>query len=164
MTSGGSGRDLSTAPGLRDTARALSQENVEAFKRFMDGFNRRNVEAMLEEVDAGVEWRPAAPVALGGGATVYRGHAGIPDGIRDLHDSFAELQIEISEIQEVGDGVVGIGRIRTRGKGSGVESWSPFGAVMEFNHGKATQIRSYLDPREALEAAGLSKQDAHADS
>jgi hypothetical protein len=75
----------------------MSQENVEAFKRFLDAFNRRDVEAMLEEVDAGVEWRPAAPVALGGEATVYRGHAGIP----------------------------------------------------------ATQIRSYLDPREAREAAGL---------
>jgi hypothetical protein len=28
---------------------------------------------------------------------------------------------------------------------------------MEFKNGSATQIRSYLDPREALEAAGLSK-------
>jgi hypothetical protein len=26
---------------------------------------------MLEEVDAGVEWRPAGPVALGGEATAY---------------------------------------------------------------------------------------------
>jgi ketosteroid isomerase-like protein len=133
----------------------MSHQNVEAFKRFLEAFNRRDVEAMLEEVDAGVEWRPAAPVALGGEATVYRGHAGIPDGIRDLHDSFAELRIEISEIQQVGDLAVGIGRIRTRGKESGVESWSPFAAVMEFKNGKATQIRSYLDPREALEAAGL---------
>jgi ketosteroid isomerase-like protein len=133
----------------------MSPQNVEAFKRFMSAFNRRDVEAMLEDVDAGVEWRPAAPVALGGEATVYRGHAGVPDAIRDLHDSFAELQIEISEIQQVGDRVVGIGRIRTRGKESGVEAWSPFGAVMELKNGKATQIRSYLDPREALEAAGL---------
>ena len=130
---------------------------MQAFKRFLDGFNRRDVEAMLKEVDTRVEWRPAASVALGGEATVYRGHAGIPDGIRDLHDSFAELQIEISEIQQVGDRVVGIGRIRTRGEGSGVESWSPFGAVMEFKNGNATQIRSYLDAREALEAVGLSE-------
>jgi ketosteroid isomerase-like protein len=136
----------------------MSQQNVGAFKRFMDGFNRRDVEALLEEVDAGVQWRPAAPVALGGEATVYRGHAGIPAAIRDLHDSFAELWIEISEIQQVGDRVVGIGRIRTRGKGSGVESWSPFGAVMEFRNGKATQIRSYLDPEAALDAVGLSEQ------
>jgi SnoaL-like domain len=69
-----------------------------------------------------------------------RGHAGVPDGMRDLHDGFAALQIEISEIQQVGDRVVGNGRIRTRGKRSGVESWSPFGAVMEFKNGKAAQF------------------------
>ena len=135
----------------------MSQENVEAFKRFIDGFNRRDAEAMLEAVDAEVEWRPASSVALGGDGTVYRGHPGIAAGNRDLHDTFAELQIDISEFREVGDRVVGIGRIRTVGKESGVESWSPFGAVMEFKNGNATQIRSYLDPREALEAAGLSE-------
>jgi len=58
---------------------------------------------MLAEVDAEVEWRPAMPVALGGQATVYRGRAGVPDGMRDLHDSFAELHIELSEFQQVGD-------------------------------------------------------------
>ena len=135
----------------------MSHENVEAFKRFIDGFNRRDAEAMLEAVDAEVEWRPASSVALGGDGTVYRGHPGIAAGNRDLHDSFAELQIDISEFREVGDRVVGIGRIRTVGKESGVESWSPFGAVMRFNDGKVTQVRSYTDPREALEAVGLSE-------
>ena len=106
-------------------------------------------------MDAGVEWRPAAPVALGGEATVYRGHLGISEGLRDLHDSFGELQIEVSEFQEVGDRVLGTGRIRTRGKESGAEFDSVFGAVIEFKNGKATQIRSYLDLGEALEAAGL---------
>jgi ketosteroid isomerase-like protein len=135
----------------------MSQENAESFKGFIDGFNRRDAEAIVEVVDSAVEWRPAAPVALGGEATVYRGHTGVSDGLRDLHGSFAELQIEISELQEVGDRIVGTGSIRTRGKGSGAEFETPFGAVMEFRSGKATLIRSYLDPEEALEAAGLSE-------
>jgi hypothetical protein len=33
----------------------MSQENVEAFKRFADGNNCRDVDAMLEELDADVE-------------------------------------------------------------------------------------------------------------
>jgi ketosteroid isomerase-like protein len=133
----------------------MSQANVETFKRFVDAFNRRDVEAIVGVVDAGVEWRPAAPVALRGEATAYRGHAGISEGLRDLHDSFADLQIEVSEFREVGDRVLGTGRIRTRGKGSGAEFDSVFGAVIEFEDGKATQIRSYLDLGEALEAAGI---------
>ncbi|MCC6178368.1 MAG: nuclear transport factor 2 family protein [Chloroflexi bacterium] len=135
----------------------MARENVEAFKRFIAAFNRRDVEAILEDVDPGVEWRPASAVALGGEATVYRGHAGVPDALRDLYGSFAELEIEISNYHEAGDTVVGTGRIRTRGKESGAEVVSPFGAVFRCRNAKATEIRSYLDPQEAREAAGLSE-------
>ena len=33
---------------------------------------------------------------------------------------------------------------------------SPFGVFMEFKGRKAADIRSYLDPRHALDAAGIS--------
>jgi hypothetical protein len=56
----------------------MSEENIEAFKRFVDAFNGRDLEAILEEVDPGVEWRPASAVAVGGKMTVYSGHAGVP--------------------------------------------------------------------------------------
>lgn len=130
----------------------MPEENVEAFKRFVDAFNRRDLEAVLEEVDPGVEWRPASAVAMGGEATVYRGHAGVPDGLRDLFGSFAKLEIEISEYREAGDAVVGTGEIHTRGKESGAEVVSPFGVLIEFKRAKATDIRSFLDPQDALEA------------
>lgn len=135
----------------------MPQENAESFKGFIDAFNRRDAKAIVEVVDTAVEWRPAAPVALGGGDTVYRGHTGVLEGLRDLHGAFAELQIEISELREVGDQVVGTGHIRTRGKGSGAELDTPFGAVMEFRDGRAIQIRSYLDPKDGLDAAGLAE-------
>ncbi len=34
----------------------MSQEDVETFKRFVDAFNRRDVAAIVEVVDAEVEW------------------------------------------------------------------------------------------------------------
>ena len=138
----------------------MSDENVEAFKRFIAAFNRRDLEAILEEVDPNVEWRPASAVALGGEATVYRGHAGVPDALRDLYGSFTRLEIEISEYREAGEAVVGTGQINTRGKGSGAEVVSPFSALMEFKNAKAINIRSYLDPKDAIEAAGLADQSA----
>ena len=147
------------ASALGTPARAgVSFERKEADARSGQPMGQPGLGVMLRDTARHCHPLTSGKVASGGSsgaATVYRGHAGIPDGIRDLHDSFAELQIEISEIQQVGDRAVGIGRIRTRGKGSGVESWSAFRAVMEFKNGKATQIRSYLDPQEAVEAAGL---------
>ena len=83
---------------------------------------------------------PGVCCGAGRGGDRLQGHAGVADALRDLYGSFAELEIEISDYHEAGDRVVGIGRIRTRGKESGAEIVSP-----------------YLDPPEALEAAGLSE-------
>jgi ketosteroid isomerase-like protein len=51
--------------------------------------------------------------------------------------------------------VVAIGRLRARGKESGAETDSPVAWVVEFKNGKVIQAQAYLDPKEALEAAGL---------
>jgi ketosteroid isomerase-like protein len=133
----------------------MSQENVQAFKRFADANNRRDVEAMLEELDPEVEWHSAILRSLGGEATVHRGHDGVREMLRDLYEAFSEFQVEFTEIRDLGDRIVAIGRWITRGEESGVETAPPLAAVVEFKDGKAIRVRSYLDPQDALEAAGL---------
>ena len=97
-------------------------------------------------------------VLLGGEATVYRGHEGYREFVRDPYDSvFIELHVEYSEVRHLGDRVLAIGHLRARGKESGAETESPIGYVVEFKNGKAVWVREYLDPKEALEAAGLSE-------
>jgi ketosteroid isomerase-like protein len=135
----------------------MSQENVEVVKRGLDAYNRRDIEALLEELDPEVEWHPALEVLLGGTATVYRGHEGVRELLRDASEALDEIHVEFSNIQGRGDQVVAIGRIRTRGKASGAETESPLGYVAELRDGRAIRIRTYLDPQEALEAAGLSE-------
>jgi ketosteroid isomerase-like protein len=135
----------------------MSQENVETFKRGVEAGNHRDIEAALEELDPEVEWRPALPVLLGGDATVYRGHEGIREVFREVYAAFVEVQIEISEVRDLGDRIVAIGRIRTRGRESGAETESPLGYLAEFNNGRMVRIWSYLDPDEARKAAGLSE-------
>jgi ketosteroid isomerase-like protein len=103
----------------------MSQEDVEAFKRGLDTFNRRNVEALLEELDPEVEWHPALPVLVGGEATVYRGHGGVREMLRDLYEAFTETHVDIWEIRDLGDRLVAIGRTRARGKESGAETERP---------------------------------------
>ena len=133
----------------------MSKEDVEAFKRGLDTFNRRDVEALLEGLDPEVEWHPALPVLVGGEATVYRGHGGVREMLRDLYEAFDEIHFEISEIRDLGDRLVAIGRSRARGGASGADVESPIGFVTEFKNGKAISIRNYLDPEEALKSAGL---------
>ena len=142
----------------------MSQENVEAFKRGLEAGNRGDVETLLQELDPAVEWHSALHALLGGEQTVFRGHDGVREMLRDLNEAFGEIRIEVSEIRDLGDGLVAIGRTRTRGKASGVETDTPLALVTEIRNGKTISIQAYLDPRQALEAVGLSEQDAHADT
>jgi hypothetical protein len=71
-------------------------------------------------------------VLLGGEATVYRGYGGIRDFFRETGDVLDRVYVEYSEIRDLGDQVVAVGTIRTRGKASGVETDSPIGTVIDF--------------------------------
>jgi ketosteroid isomerase-like protein len=135
----------------------MSQENVESFKRASEAVGRRDVKALLEEVDPEVEWHPALLASVAGGATVYRGHEGVRGWLRDFDEAFPETRYEYSQIRDLGDRVVGIGHLWARGKTSGVETDSPLGYVVDFRSGKVIRVRTYLDHNEALEAAGLSE-------
>ena len=88
---------------------------------------------------------------------MYRGHEGVREWLRDLYETLSEFQADYPEIRDLGDRVVAIGRVRARGTGSEAEIESPHGTVTEFKNGKGVRIRTYLDPKQALEAAGLSE-------
>jgi ketosteroid isomerase-like protein len=135
----------------------MSQENVEAFKRGLEAGNRGDVETLLEVLDPEVAWHSALHALLGGEATVFRGHDGVREMFRDLYEAFYEIHLEISEIRDLGDRLVAIGRNRARGKGSGAETETPLALVTEVKNGKTILVRGYLDPKQALEAVGLSE-------
>jgi ketosteroid isomerase-like protein len=143
----------------------MSQENVEAVKRGIDAYNRRDLDALLKELDPDVEFRPALAVLLGGKQMVFRGHEGMLETIREEDEDLAVFQVDISEFRDLGNRILAIGRARVRGQESGVAVESPFCVLTESKGTKgkdtrATRITTYLDLNEALEAAGLSKQDA----
>src|SRR5262245_4618114 len=135
----------------------MSHENVEALKRAFEAGNHRDIEGLLAEVHPEVEWHPAIAELREGEARPYRGHEGVREWFRDQNEAFAEVLLDYSEFRDFGERVVGIGRLRTRGKVSGVETESPVAWVVEFKEGKAIHAQAYLDPGDALEAAGLSE-------
>ena len=143
----------------------MSQENIEAFRSASQAYNRRDVEAFLEVAHPDVEWHPAASRALiGADAAVYRRHDGMRQMFREVDESLVAADSEWLDIRDLGDRIIATGRIHTRGRASGAETESPVAVVVDFAEGKVLRVRSYLDPKEALEAVGLSEQDVHADS
>ena len=90
-------------------------------------------------------------MVLGGNTTVYRGHDGVRQMLRDLDAVLAERQLDFSDIREEGDRIVAAGRLRIRGKRSGALTESPFGWEGEFRNGKSVCIRTSLNPNDPHE-------------
>ena len=132
----------------------MSQENVEVFMRAWDAGDRRDVEALLAVLDVEVEWHAALPML--GGDAVYRGHDGVRSFLSEVYEVLGDTRFEFPDIRDAGDQVVALGRFRGRGEASGVATETPFAYIVDFRNGKAIRVRSYLDHRDALEAAGLS--------
>src|SRR5215217_5802423 len=139
----------------------MSKENVEAFKRGLEAGNRGDVDALLDELHPEIEWHSALHALMGGQQTVFRGHDGVRRMIADLYETFAVVHIEMSEFRDLGDGLVAIGRTRTRGKASGVETVTPLALVTEIRNGKTISRlpRSQGGPRSRA-AAGIARTSA----
>jgi ketosteroid isomerase-like protein len=135
----------------------MSEENVEAFKRGMSAWNRRDIDAALEGLDPAVEWHPAVAGKFGGEATVLRGREEVRKGVQDLLEAFDDLRFELWELRDLGDELLAFGRVHGHGTESGVEIDSPLAWLIRAKDGKAIWVGSYLDPKDALEAAGLSE-------
>jgi ketosteroid isomerase-like protein len=139
---------------VRDTARAMSTENVEVVKRLMDAINRRDVDTLAELTTSDFEWFPVFAARVGGDP--YRGREGIETFLGEVDETWAEFRPVPEEYRDLGDRVLGLGQLKTRGRGSGVPTDSPWGGVYDLRGGEVSRIRTYLDHGEALRAAGLS--------
>ena len=131
----------------------MSQANLESLRRGLAAYDRRDVEALLEELHADVEWQSALGEGLAGETTVYRGHDGIRALFEEVDRAFTEFRVGLDQFRDFGDRILAIGWMRVRGRASGVDLESPISFVADFKDGKATRFRSFLDPRDARDAA-----------
>jgi ketosteroid isomerase-like protein len=134
----------------------MSEENVEAFMRAFEALNRHDFDAALEELDPAVEWHPVVGAGLAGEATVFCGREEVRKWFEDLFEAFDDLRFELSEFRDLGHALLAFGRLHAHGAQSGVEIDSPLAWLVRAKNGKAIWVRSYFDPKEALEAAGLT--------
>src|SRR4051794_3465743 len=136
-----------------DTGRAMSQENVEIVRRGFEHANRRDVDGFLTYLDPEFELRSA--VVGGAEGNVYRGPDGVRQWLANLDETFEELINEPIELRDLGDRVLAFGRIRARGRESGLNLDSPTGWVFTLRDGKLVAAEGFMSRAEALEAVRL---------
>jgi uncharacterized protein len=130
----------------------MSQENVEIVLAAVDAWNRGDREAFLALWDEEAEFYPLRAQLEG---ESYRGHDGLRRFLAEMTEDFEQVRFEIEETRDAGEGVVGIGRFRARGRASGVDINVPLGVFQRMRRGKIVYVRFFSEPEDALEAAGL---------
>jgi uncharacterized protein len=132
----------------------MSRENVDVVLRAFDAWNRGDIDAWLGLVHADIEWFSEIASEVHGSEAVYRGHAELRRFWDEFH-SVWDLAIDVSATRDLGDTVVTFGRIRTRGRASGIDLERPAAFVSEFEGGMIRRLRAYQDQSRALQAMGL---------
>jgi ketosteroid isomerase-like protein len=135
----------------------VSRENVEIVERCLDAWNRADLDAWTRDAHPEIEYASAITRLTAGRDTAFRG----AEQMRAWWDEWRQLwdlRIDIDETRDAGAKVVALGSITTRSNTSGIELASPVGYVFEFDGALFRRVTTYLEPREALDAAGLSGQ------
>jgi ketosteroid isomerase-like protein len=138
------------AVGQRDTARAMSPDNVAFARDVVAAFNRRDVPALVEMVTDDFEWVTWTGAVQ---STVYRGAEGLESYFRDA-DVWEFLNLEVGEYRDLGDEIFVMGMFHARGGGSGVEIHAPYYSAFFIDGGKLARVLSFRTEAEALAAVG----------
>jgi uncharacterized protein len=139
----------------------MSQENVEIVRRIYVAMEETGSFAASGLLHADVEWiNPDNAVEPG----TRVGSDAFDAAWSNVRDSFETVVFEPRDFLDVGDDVVLITVMRARGHGSGADVEHPQGHVWTIEKGKAVRLRWFHHPHLALEAVGLTEQDAHSDT
>jgi len=128
----------------------MTAENVASFRSFVDAWNRGDVEAWVAGLDAEVELHPSAAAVEGG---AYRGHQGVRRFWADIGTAFEEMTTSFDEVQDLGDMVLGLGRLRAQSK-AGIPVDLEYGLLVRYRDGLIVWGRSWFSHAEARAAAG----------
>jgi ketosteroid isomerase-like protein len=134
------------AGSVRDT------DDVETVRRFVDAFNRRELAAVIGDLDPDVElheW-PEAPEAR-----TYRGADGVQEAIDGWFETWSWMHVEIVDVFATGNHVFVTLHQRAEGRGSEAQVELTSHNVYTFRDGKVVRVELFTEREPALAAAGL---------
>jgi ketosteroid isomerase-like protein len=104
---------------------------------------------------SGRTWRQIA--RLYGTAGTFHGYDGLWRSAQEIFGAFREVQFVPKRLKGRGDQVLATVEVRASGKESGLDFPEAVAHIWTLREGRIVVWQVYLDPSEALEAAGLSE-------
>ena len=133
----------------------MSQQNVEIVRKAIEAWNQREADLLLSYAAPEIEWMPAGPAAVE--RAVYRGHDEVASAYAAVWETWDLFRFEGSQLRDLGDSVLWLGRVKMRGSTSHVELDQEFAAHWMLRDGKLIRIQAFLSWQDALEAIGMAE-------
>jgi ketosteroid isomerase-like protein len=139
----------------------MSQENVEIARAAFEAWNAGELQDVLSHFHPELVYHPRADEP---DPSPHVGRDAYERLVYGFVDSFSEVTFEVLELIDAGDHVIASTVLHAvlRGQGSasaGVSETYVF--VYKLRDGLVVEVWEYRTKEEALEAVGLSEQDAH---
>lgn len=131
----------------------MSQQDIEIVRSAVEAWNRRDAERWLTYAAPEIEWSPAGPAAVE--RSVYRGYEEVASGFAAVWETWEQFRFEESEVRDLGDSVLWLGRVKMKGAASHLELDQEFALRFVLREGKAVTVQAFLAWRDAFEAVGL---------
>lgn len=128
------------------------EPTIAALRGAYQAFNRGDIEAAAEPLDAQIEW--TEPVEFPGGGT-YHGRDEVKRYLTQSRAAWAEASSEPERFITAGNRIVVFVHARVRSKGSNQWQDVRLADVYTVRGGKLIEMRAFADRQEALRWAGV---------
>jgi ketosteroid isomerase-like protein len=133
----------------------MSQENLEVVRRWIEAYNARDIEGLLDVSDPEIEFRSIFAGLESGGA--FRGRTGVYEYFEAIEDAYESFQVLPDDFLDAGAAVVFPAQAVWSGRGSGASDKTRIAVVAWLRMTKVMRVETFTDRAEALEAAGLRR-------
>jgi ketosteroid isomerase-like protein len=125
--------------------------NVDSARRSYEAFERKDLDAVVAEMDDEIRWEQAQGLPHGG---LYQGLAEVRRNVFEPLDEkwWAEFHAIPHDFLDAGDEVIVLGRYTGRAKKTGKPLDVPFAHIWSFRDGRAVRFRQFLDTAGWVEA------------
>jgi uncharacterized protein len=137
----------------------MSQSDIETIRRVYEAVSRGDWDAALGEASANFELIPPDRNPIAG---IYRGPEEVRGFFDELWAPFDEAEVRPEEFLDLGDRILVFLHMRLKPTGSNATLEMRIAHIWTVRDGEIIRCEVFTERDEALEAAGLSEQDAHA--
>jgi len=137
----------------------MSQQTLQAARGLYEAFNRGDLIAFERACARQFEWNEADN-SLNAGGNPYRNFAQVLAGVFEptMRD-FEEFRVDLEQLHDAGDTIVGTGRYHGRHKDTGRPLSAQFCHVMHFDdETRLDRVQEYADTLAEAQVAGRAQQ------